>query len=65
MKRILVAVDGSEPALQAVKKASMLACAMGGDLTIANVQIPLASFAKDWDGEGDEARQSHRPGAVP
>lgn len=41
MKRILVAVDGSEPSLRAAKLAAELSSKVGSKLTLAYVSVPI------------------------
>lgn len=44
MKKILVAVDGSLPAIHAAKKALELAQALRGEVTLIHVQPPTMTF---------------------
>lgn len=65
LKKILVAVDGSEPALRAVRLAAVLARATGATLTfayalrpvIAPMEVPANVSTSWYDAERGHARQ--------
>ena len=58
MKKILIAMDGSEPALKAMRTASGLAQSTGAMLALAYVMSKPLTYPADlpgWDMEGFEA----------
>lgn len=58
MKRILVAVDGSEPSQRAAARAAEMAPRLGLGLTVAHV-VPDKSYFAEWQLGGDES-EIHR-----
>ena len=58
MKKILVAVDGSDPSKRAAQRAADMAPRLGLGLTLVNVMPERAYFA-EWQIGGDEA-EIHR-----
>lgn len=53
MKRILVAIDGSDPSLRAAARAAEMAPKLGLGLTLAHV-VPDKSYFAEWQIGGDE-----------
>ncbi len=58
MKRILVAVDGSDPSKRAAMRAAEMAPRLGLGLTLAHV-MPERSYFAEWQIGGDET-ELHR-----
>jgi nucleotide-binding universal stress UspA family protein len=61
MKRILVAVDGSEPSVRAARQAAEMAPQLGLSLAFVHV-VPSHALLKDWQvgGDADEMREERR-----